>query len=70
MLAQNSEHSDKKSLTSQIQRQRRQCGVILQRITQRLHSFIADSIAYRHTRVRVSNTNSAKQFHWATLSAR
>jgi hypothetical protein len=49
--AQNSEHSEKKSLTLQIQRQRRQRGVVLQRVTHRLRSSIADFIGYRHTRV-------------------
>jgi hypothetical protein len=46
ILAQNSEHSQKKSLTSQIQRQRSQRGVALQRVAQRLRSFIAEMIDY------------------------
>jgi hypothetical protein len=38
-------------LTSQVQRQRSQRGVVLQSITQRLRSFGVYSILYRHTRV-------------------
>jgi hypothetical protein len=60
ILAQNSEHSDKKSLTMKNQQQRRQCGVALQRVTQRLRSFIADFIAYRHTRVERSEYEISK----------
>jgi hypothetical protein len=41
-------------LTSQIQRQRGQRGVILQSVTQRRCSFYADSTVYRHTRVERS----------------
>jgi hypothetical protein len=54
-------------LTKHNQRQGRQRGVVLQRATQRFRSFYADLIVYRHTRVG-PNTNSAKQFQWATLS--
>jgi hypothetical protein len=41
-------------LTSQIQRQRSQRGVVPQSANQRLRSFCADYIAYRHTRVERS----------------
>jgi hypothetical protein len=60
--AQNSEHSEKKSLTLQTQRQRRQRGVVLQRVTQRLRSFIAEYIGYRHPsgeiQIRFQQTSS------------
>jgi hypothetical protein len=50
-------------LTFQTQRQRSQRGVVLQRVTQRLRSFCADSIVCRHTRVerskiRIQQNNS------------
>jgi hypothetical protein len=57
-------------LTVHTQRQRSQRGVLLQSITQRLRSFIADSIFYRHTRVERSKHTFSKADPWATLSAR
>jgi hypothetical protein len=47
-------NQDPRLLTFQIQRQRSQRGVVLQSVTQRLRSFCADFINYRHTRVERS----------------
>jgi hypothetical protein len=47
-------------LTTQIQRQRSQRGVVLQSVTQSLRSFCADLILYRHTRVERSKYEFSK----------
>jgi hypothetical protein len=47
-------------LTTQIQRQRSRRGVVLQSVSQRLRSFIADYIGYRHTRVERSKYEFSK----------
>jgi hypothetical protein len=47
-------------LTSQIQRQQSQRGVVNQRVTERLRSFCADSIRYKHTQVERSKYEVSK----------
>jgi hypothetical protein len=61
----------KRLLTSKIQRQRSQRGVVPQRIAQRIRSSIIKSIDYTDTpEWRDRYRYSANQFQWATLLAR